>query len=282
MDLDSHEEAILRLVSEAHNREILTILENAGRPLHVDGLAERIAARTVSADGSAGSEEELERVRISLHHDRLPKLADAGLVEYDREDNVVARRDRPAVDAEWTDFDDVEQLLDRFHTGSGADGATVGTIEGREAVIEHGRRLADEAEEELFLMYVSTDLLEAECIRYARDAMERGVDIYLGSNNSSVRDLTRERLPEVTIWEPQSDWLNAPSSYPTVGRLVLADREKVMLALLDDPDSDSNAETAMIGEGEDNPLVALVRDLLGPRLDHLDYQSEDFRSQLPF
>jgi hypothetical protein len=41
-------------------------------------------------------------------------------------------------------------------------------------------------------------------------------------------------------------------------------------------------ETAVIGAGEDNPLVVLVRELLGPRLDHLDYQSENFRSELPF
>lgn len=86
MDLDPHEEEVLRFVSEARNREILTVLGNSGRPLHVDGLAERLAAREAPADGSSPSENRLDRVRVSLHRDHLPKIADAGLVEYDRED----------------------------------------------------------------------------------------------------------------------------------------------------------------------------------------------------
>lgn len=55
-----------------------------------------------------------------------------------------------------------------------------------------------------------------------------------------------------------------------------------MLALLDEPGADGQypEEKAMVGGGVDNPLVVLVRELLGPRLDHLDYQSADLRSQL--
>jgi hypothetical protein len=278
MDLDSNEERVLRLLSETRNREVLTTLENAGRALEVNELADRLVVEETSFDGSAGPTSELERVRITLHHNRLPKLADAGLIEYDYDENV-ARRNRAAADR--MDFESIGELLGCFQLQT--DDERIEVIEGRDAAVEHGRRLTDEADEELFLMFVSEDMLEDECLQYASDSIERGVDIYLGSRNPEIRELARERFPEVTLWEPELDWMNVPSSYPTVGRLVLADRERVMLAVLDGPESaDASQETAVIGAGEDNPLVVLVRELLGPRLDHLDYQSENFRSELPF
>lgn len=280
MGIDAHEEHVIRLVADERNRTILTILDDAGS-LHVDELAERLVALESPVLDSSRYEAELERVRLSLHHNHLPKLAEAGVVEYDPEGNVVARRDATGV-GEWLDAEMVDELLARYRTATGIDESAIGVIEGRENAIEYGRQLADVADEELFLIYVSDDLLEDGCLAHARDAIERGVDIYLGSGNPDVRDLTRRHLPEVTIWEPQLDWTNVPSRYPKVGRLVFADREHVMLAVLDEPDPDGTyAETAVTASGRENPLVVLVRELLGPRLDHLDYQSEDFRSELP-
>ena len=280
-DLDEDEP--VHLASDSPNREVATLLREAGRPLHVDELAERLVDRNAAILDSSSYEHELERVRLSLHHNHLPKLADAGVVEYDRDENVAVHRDDAAADAEWMDEAQFDELLTRFRTERDAAENAIGVIEGRENVIEHGRRLADEADEELFCMYASDDLLEDECIRRAEIAIERGVDIYLGSQNRDVLDLARRRLPEATLWEPQLDWLSAPSRSPKVGRLVLADREKIMLALLNEGASDdASSETAMIGDGAANPLVVLVRELLGPRLDHLDYQSSDLRSQLRF
>jgi hypothetical protein len=40
-------------------------------------------------------------------------------------------------------------------------------------------------------------------------------------------------------------------------------------------------DTAITGEDEDDSPVVLLRQLLGSRLDHLDAQGEDFRSQVP-
>lgn len=279
----SDEEQIIRLLTDEHNRAILTVLDDEARELPLAELAERLVTRGETVFESADYERELERVLVSLHHSRLPKLAEAGLVEYDSDETVVSREDSSAVDPEWLDVELVDELLARFRTESGADEDELGVIVGRESVIEYGRRLADEAEDELFLMYVSDDLLESECLRHARDALDRGVDISLGSRDSGVRDLVREQLPEVELWEPQFDWTNAPSTYPRVGRLVLADRDRVMLGMVAESDGErTTAERAVIGRGEENPLVVLVRDLLGPRIDHLDYQSETFRSELPF
>lgn len=275
-------ERILGIVAEPRNRAVLSILNEAARPVDVAELAERLVDRETTVAESAAYEDDLEAVVISLHHDRLPRLADAGLVEYDRADTVATLRDFATVDAEWMDVGMVDELLAHFrHDSAGADGS-IGLIEGRETIIEYGRRLVDVADDELFLLYDSTDLLEDECIHRAEAAIERGVDITLGSTNPEVRDLARRRLPEVTLWEPQVDLTNTPT-YPKLGRLVFADRERIMLAILDETEADGHRhERAMIGEGEGNPLVVLARELLGQRLDHLDYQSEEFSNELPF
>lgn len=274
----SDEEWIGQLVANPRNRAVLTALEDTEEPLSVTDLAERLLAREADP---WGSETGLERLILSLHHNHLPRLADAGLIEYDREANVA--RAAEVVDAEWLEGNAFDDLVARLQAPNGVDEDAIGIVEGRQNVIECGRHLAEEADEELFLMYVDDSLLEDGCLEYARDAVERGVDIYVGSQSSSVCDLTRRHVPEATLWEPQLDWMNVPSRYPKIGRLVLADRERVMLAVLDGLESTGTSEeTAIVGSGPDNPLVVLVRDLLGPRLDHLDYQSEDFRSELPF
>lgn len=129
---------------------------------------------------------------------------------------------------------------------------------------------------------VTTDgLLEEECIHGLQAAIQRGVDIYVGSQTQEVRDLVREEVPEVTIWEPQLDWLNLPPNREMLGRLVFADREAVMIGTLGNNGDDQYRETAVTGEGPDNSFVVLLRELLGSRLDHLDAQSENLLSQIP-
>ena len=281
--MPSDEERIIRLLTDSHHRAILTILNDAARELPLAELAERLVANEATVFESADYERELERVIVSLHHNHLPKLAEAGLVEYDRNEDVVSYENYSAVDPEWLNVEMVDELLARFRTGDGVDEDALGVLEGRERVIEYGRRLTDEAEDELFLMYVSEDMLEGKCLRHARNAIDRDVHLSLGSRDPDIRDLVRERLPDVEFWEPQFDWMNAPSSSPEVGRLVLADRDKVMFGIVTPSDGGRGlTERAVIGRGESNPLVVLVRDLLGPRIDHLDHQSETFRNELPF
>lgn len=279
----SSQEQIIRLLAEPRNRAILSSLNDAAQSLTVDELAEQLISCGAISLASPVDDDEREHLQISLHHRDLPRLAEAGLVAYDPDQNIVEYENYPSVEAEWLETEMFDELLSCFEPILSASEETIGMVEGREDVIEYGRYLLDEADDELFLMCVGTDLFEDECVRCAKNAMDRGVNVYVGSHNPEVRDFARNNLPEATIWEPQLDWMNNPSQYPTVGRLVFADREKLMLAMLDDPDStDSMGVNAIVGDGAENPLVVLVRELLGSRLDHLDYQSSDFLEELPF
>jgi hypothetical protein len=132
------------------------------------------------------------------------------------------------------------------------------------------------------LFRLTDGLLEPRCLELLEDAVDRGVDAYLGPQSQAVRDLVRREIPGVTIWEPQLDWLNLPPNREKLGRLVFADREAITLGTLgDDADTGVVRDTALTGEGEDNGLVVLMREMLGSRLDHLDRQSEEFLSEVP-
>ncbi|WP_433634748.1 DUF7344 domain-containing protein [Halomicrococcus sp. NG-SE-24] len=281
--MNSHEEKIIRVLSDATNRKILSIFNEAPHDLSVAEIAEQLISHNMITSRSAEYEDRFDQACLSLHHNHLPRLDDAGLITYDPESNTVRSTKSASVDAEWDEMEAIAELLSQFQTGSGTGESTIGVLEGKEDVYEYGRELADKAEDELFLVYASDDLLDEDCLPHANNAIDRGVEFYAGAKSHDTRRFFQECLPEATVWEPQLDWMNDQSSYPKVSRLIFADRNNVVVGLWDDScPGESKREIAMIGEGANNPLVVLVRELLGPRLDHLDYQSENFLEELPF
>lgn len=75
-----------RLVSVLHDRE--------GRSIAVDALATELRDRTPQGFAPAASDVRLES---ELHHVHLPKLTDAGVLEYDHDARTVDVRDVESV-----------------------------------------------------------------------------------------------------------------------------------------------------------------------------------------
>lgn len=273
--MDGRRDRILKLMADGTNRAVLALLEGTDRAVSTGEVAEHLVAEEVLALPATEYESRLDRTRIALHHDCLPRLAEAGLIEYDGESRLAAPAGERAIDPEWLGIEFLEGALSK---GGGDD---IGVLEGREAVYEYARGLADTAEDELFLIYASAELLDEDCLPHAEGAIDRGVALQAGAKSPEVRRFFREYLPAATVWEPQGEWLGDRPGYPTLSRLVVADRERVAVGLWRRADG-TETEVALIGEGSDNPLVALVRELLGSRLDHLDYQSDDFLNRVPF
>ncbi|WP_247729627.1 DUF7344 domain-containing protein [Halovivax limisalsi] len=268
----SRDEPLVRLLSDSTARAVLSTLDDASGGLPVTEIAERIVAE----EGG-----DPDRTPVSLHHNYLPRLEQAGLIEYESETGVATVADGSAIDAEWMDVETLGEVLSQF-VSRGQSDRVVGQLEGREAVYTFSRELADRAEDELFLIYASGELLDEECLPYAERALERGVELHAGTKSRSARDFFRNHLPKATVWDPQLDWTYERSSYPEMSRLIMADRETVVVGLWDEGLGGTKTEIAMIGEGKTNPLVVLTRELLGSRIDHLDYQSDDFLGDLPF
>lgn len=268
---------VLRSLGDKRRRVILSALFMRGGPMDRTDLAAEVAARVRhDEDGDLSVESTL----LDLHHVHVPKLENAGLVGYDPDEETVSYEGHPALDEEWLVAG--ERDTPRAILAMADHSSDLWTLEGRDNVTERGRALCESADDELFMMFTVEGTVETACVRRIRDSIDRGVDVYLGTQNGQLRDLVRENVPEVTIWEPQLDWLNLPPSGETVGRLVLADREEIMIGTVGEAGPDGvPRETAITGAGEDNPLVMLLREMLGSRLDHLDAQSENFLSEIP-
>lgn len=132
-------------------------------------------------------------------------------------------------------------------------------------------------------MFTATDLLEAGCFTRIRDAARRGVDVYLGTRDPTVREYVQEHAPEVVLWEPDTNWLDVPVAGDRVGRLLLVDREAVMLGTLSEETTDGvRGERALVGEGANDTLVTVIRQLVVPHLEPIDEETEDVASDLPF
>lgn len=132
-------------------------------------------------------------------------------------------------------------------------------------------------------MFTATDLLEAGCFTRIRDAARRGVDVYLGTRDPTVREYVQEHAPEVVLWEPDTNWLDVPVAGDRVGRLLLVDREAVMLGTLPEETTDGvRGERALVGEGANDTLVTVIRQLVVPHLEPIDEETEDVASDLPF
>lgn len=280
--MDSTEEKVIQLLTNTTNRAILTVLNDLARELSVTELAEQMLSQNTAVVSTSEYNDELEQLILTLHHDKLPRLDEAGLVEYDHNANTVAYGSYTAVDPEWKNIEMFEELLSRFRTEGELDTKAIGLLEGRENIYEYCRKLADQTDDELFLIYASDELLDEACLPYAENAIERGVEFHAGTKSQSARRFFQEFLPEARIWEPQMDWMYEETSYPKISRLAFSDRETVVIGLWVKDNSGTRKEVAMIGEGISNPLVVLVRELLGSRLDHLDYQSDELLQNLPF
>lgn len=88
--------------------ELFEVLANGQRRqilAYLDGIDDDVAAFSELiehvADDSAGeSADARERVAMNLHHNHLPKLSTAGIVEYDARSETVRYRGGPVV-ADW-------------------------------------------------------------------------------------------------------------------------------------------------------------------------------------
>lgn len=79
-------DALLGVLGDARRRLVLDELFEATEPVAFDDLAAAVARREAADDAVA----DVDRVRLSLLHVHLPKLADAGVARFDADARLVA------------------------------------------------------------------------------------------------------------------------------------------------------------------------------------------------
>lgn len=99
----SSRESLTRLfdaLSDPHRRDALYSLKASAKPVALADLATDIAEQeTKRTDGELPADKR-KQVRTALRHNHIPRLVDAGLVEYDPEKRTVEYRSGSRAD-EW-------------------------------------------------------------------------------------------------------------------------------------------------------------------------------------
>lgn len=81
------ESARHRLLAARQRRTVLELLADRATPVDLEDLASSVADR--EAVGETSSPSDTRQVMTSLHHAHLPMLDDAGVLDYDPEENRV-------------------------------------------------------------------------------------------------------------------------------------------------------------------------------------------------
>lgn len=88
-----NQDDLFAALSHTHRRVVLQYLRTTGTPVSLDDIVTKLVAW--EADQSSSNESAADRAtfEVSLPHVHLPKLADAGLIEYDAAEQIVAFAD---------------------------------------------------------------------------------------------------------------------------------------------------------------------------------------------
>lgn len=83
-------------LAHARRRQTLRILDATESPMALDDLALKLTIREQEAPASTVNQDQTRRCSIALYHRHLPKLAAAGMVAFDTEQQTVALNEGPA------------------------------------------------------------------------------------------------------------------------------------------------------------------------------------------
>lgn len=78
------------LLANERRRLLLHVMRSYGEAVTLPDAAEAVASREFGRDVATLSGERIATVYLSLYHDHLPRLVEAGLLEYDQERDLVS------------------------------------------------------------------------------------------------------------------------------------------------------------------------------------------------
>ncbi|WP_254764801.1 DUF7344 domain-containing protein [Natrinema marinum] len=119
-------DVIFELLKNRRWREVLAYLLEADETVTLGELAEQIAAWENDTDVNALSSDQRKRVYVALYQTHLPKMDDAGIVEYDQDRGLISLSDNADLLMMYLDTDSHRQdRWDRWYAGVSVTGASL-------------------------------------------------------------------------------------------------------------------------------------------------------------
>ncbi|WP_254524317.1 DUF7344 domain-containing protein [Natrinema caseinilyticum] len=119
-------DVIFELLKNRRRREVLAYLLEADETVTLGELAEQIAAWENDTEVNALSSDQRKRVYVALYQTHLPKMDDAGIVEYDQDRGLISLADNADLLMMYLDTDTHRQdRWDRWYAGVSLIGAAL-------------------------------------------------------------------------------------------------------------------------------------------------------------
>ncbi|APW99272.1 transcriptional regulator [Halobiforma lacisalsi AJ5] len=119
-------DVIFELLKNRRRREVLAYLLEAEETVTLGELAEQIAAWENDTDVNALSSDQRKRVYVALYQTHLPKMDDAGIVEYDQDRGLISLSDNADLLMMYLDTESHQQdRWDRWYGALSAIGAVL-------------------------------------------------------------------------------------------------------------------------------------------------------------
>lgn len=89
-DAEFSKDQIFDVLSSARRRYVIYYLRSQDEPVEITELARQVAAWEYDTDPDELTDKQQKRVYVSLYQTHVPKLAQLGIVDYDKERGVVS------------------------------------------------------------------------------------------------------------------------------------------------------------------------------------------------
>lgn len=140
----------------------------------------------------------------------------------------------------------------------------VWSLNGSAAIQTRTENTIAEADSEIILLVVEEALLTDGLLERLRAAAERGVTVIVGGATAAIAEGLRDTLPGARVFESELDWLLGPASSDEVAisRLLLTDRERLLVGSFYPDEGRVHEEQAIFANGLDNGVIVVLRRLL--------------------
>lgn len=168
--------------------------------------------------------------------------------------------------------DVLERLEPENQDTDGDPAYEVWSLSSATTIANRAEMFVQSASREVVLIIGTAEALTPGLINGLQAAKARSVDVAIGTVTDDLRERVEAVLPTVDSFTSTLQWLHSSPEDPDddvqLSRLLLVDRNTILVSSVHHSGADDETEKAIVGRGFDNGLVVVARRMMAMGLPH--------------